>query len=58
MSEPTIQPDPIVTVHVYPPIPIRTSDWCAYRDPEGLTGWGRTEADAIADLLMLEEPLS
>lgn len=48
------------TSHVYPPIPIRTYDWCAYRDsyeppdPDGvgggLIGWGRTEAEAIEDL--------
>lgn len=47
---------PIITVHVFPPIPIRTSDWCAYRDPEVTPyGWGRTEAEAIADLLALED---
>ena len=42
----------IVTEHVYPPIPIRRFDWAAhYDDPEGPSGWGPTEADAIADLL-------
>ena len=47
---------PIITSFVYPPIPIRTSDWCAYRDPEsGPYGWGRTEEAAIADLLSLED---
>ena len=41
----------IVTEHVYPPIPMRQFDWVAhYDDPEGLAGWGRTEAEAIADL--------
>jgi hypothetical protein len=42
----------IVTSHVYPPIPVRTMDWCAYYDGEeeaGSYGWGRTEAEAIAD---------
>lgn len=51
---------PIHTENVYPPIPMRQFDWCAYRDgyepPDsegvggGNIGWGRTEADAIADL--------
>lgn len=42
----------IVTSHVYPPIPARTSDWCAHYDGEegaGMYGWGRTEAEAIQD---------
>jgi hypothetical protein len=29
-------------------------DWCAYRDPEGITGWGATEDAAIADLFEQE----
>lgn len=48
----------IRTVHVYPPIPIRTSDWCAYDedtydgadDSHPVVGWGATEAEARADL--------
>jgi hypothetical protein len=43
----------IVTVNVYPPIPIRTMDWVAYWDGDeemGPRGWGKTEAEAIADL--------
>jgi hypothetical protein len=43
----------IVTSNVYPPIPIREFDWCAYLDGEeeaGPYGWGRSEAEAIADL--------
>lgn len=43
----------IITTHVYPPIPQRYFDWCAYRDgyePGCLVGWGSTEAIAIADL--------
>lgn len=41
----------IVTEHVYPPIPIRRFDWLAHwDDPEGKTGWGRTEEEAIQDL--------
>ena len=48
----------IITTDVYPPIPVRTSDWCAFRDGDeedsGKYGWGRTEQDAIADLLQRE----
>ena len=48
----------IVTSFVYPPIPVRNFDWCAYRDgteETGRYGYGATEADAIAELLMLED---
>lgn len=44
----------IVTSHVYPPIPIRSMDWCAYYDGEeenGKYGWGATEEAAIKDLV-------
>jgi len=44
----------IVTEHLYPPIPVRTMDWCAFFDGEeelGRYGYGRTEAEAVADLL-------
>jgi hypothetical protein len=48
--------EPIQTSYVYPPIPQRDFDWCAYRDPERLPyGWGRTEAEAIADLIENED---
>lgn len=43
----------ITTQHVYPPIPIRTRDWMACledSDGDGPQGWGKTEAEAIADL--------
>ena len=43
----------IRTTYVHPPIPIRTSDWCACIDgqeEDGPYGWGATEAEAIADL--------
>lgn len=48
----------IRTEFVYPPIGIRTSDWCAYDDdtydgaPDSHCpiGWGPTEEAAIADL--------
>lgn len=42
----------IVTHCEWPPIPIRSFDYCAhYDDPEGPTGWGATEAEAVNDLL-------
>ena len=48
----------IVTNFVYPPIPDRRFDWSAVtEDYDGAedahcpVGWGRTEAEAIADLL-------
>lgn len=43
----------IKTVHINPPIPVRSFDWCAYDadgDESGPYGWGRTERDAIQDL--------
>ena len=45
--------DEVTTYHVNPPIPIRNWDWCAYfnEQEEGLVGWGKTEYDAIYDLL-------
>jgi hypothetical protein len=47
----------IVTSYEYPPIPVRHFDWCAhYDDPEGPTGWGRTEQEAIGDLLSKRPP--
>lgn len=42
----------VVTSHVFPPIPHRGFDWCAYYDGEeerGNYGWGPTEAEAIQD---------
>lgn len=44
----------IVTNHAFPPIPARHFDWYAYYDGEeerGEYGWGRTEQEAISDLL-------
>jgi hypothetical protein len=46
----------IKTEYVYPPIPLRTYDWCAYDDDTydgaGSTiGWGPTKDAAIDDLL-------
>ena len=48
----------IITHFEYPPIPIRDFDWSAVRDgydAGDLIGRGKTEADAIADLLALED---
>lgn len=44
----------IVTTNVFPPIPVRTFDWCAHFDGEeenGHYGYGATEAEAIADFV-------
>lgn len=43
----------IKTVHVYPPIPVRSFDWCAFDndgDESGPYGWGKTEAEAVENL--------
>jgi len=49
------RPDWIKTVFEYPPIPCRNFDWCAYDDRRGADdspyGWGRTEDEAVANLL-------
>lgn len=52
-----MKPRRILTSHVRPPIPVRHFDWSAHYDgqEEGLYGWGRTEAEAIADLKALAE---
>jgi hypothetical protein len=46
----------IRTEHVYPPIPIRQFDWCAYDydtydGPGSILGHGATEQAAIADFI-------
>jgi hypothetical protein len=44
----------IVTINCYPPIPCRQFDWCAYVDGDeesGQYGYGRSESEAIADLV-------
>jgi hypothetical protein len=48
----------MITSFVYPPIPVRQFDWCAYRDgceEDGNYGYGATEEEAIADRLAWEE---
>jgi hypothetical protein len=50
----SIEPRKVVTTHVYPPIPLRGCDWCAFYEGEeeaGNYGWGETEELAIADFL-------
>jgi hypothetical protein len=48
----------LVTSHIFPPIPDRRWDWCAYLDndveDENAYGWGTTEAEAIADWKRLQ----
>lgn len=49
----------IITSYVHPPIPSRNFDWCAYYDgmEEGACGYGKTEDEAVADLVNnYEEP--
>ena len=44
----------IVTEHINPPIPVRQFDWGAYLDgheEDGMYGMGRTEEEAVKDLL-------
>jgi len=57
----------IITRYDPPPIPDRQFDWQAYHKADhdnydGQTnfraGWGRTEAEAIADLARLDEELA
>lgn len=47
----------VVTSNIFPPIPLRKFDWCAYFDGEedGLVGYGPTEVDAIDDLMCLQD---
>jgi len=45
----------LVTIHEYPPIPVRDHDWRALFEGDdedvGRHGWGRTEDEAIVDLV-------
>ncbi len=44
----------IVTTHVFPPIPDRNCDWCAFyegQEEAGNYGWGATQERAIADFI-------
>jgi hypothetical protein len=44
----------LIVTHVYPPIPDRSNDWCAYYDNDvesaNLYGWGSTKEAALAEL--------
>ena len=47
----------ILTSYDYPPIPIRNYDWSVIREdyePGDAIGYGRTEKEAIEDLVRLE----
>lgn len=47
----------IITIQYCPPIPVRDYDWAAIReeyDKGDLIGYGKTEQDAIDDLLEKE----
>lgn len=47
----------IITSYDYPPIPIRNYDWSAIResyDEGDLIGYGKTEQEAIGDLIEIE----
>jgi hypothetical protein len=45
----------VTTEHIFPPIPYRGDDWCAYytidQDDSPDCGWGATPEDAIEDLI-------
>jgi hypothetical protein len=44
----------IKTSHIWPPIPCRNSDWCAFYDgteETGKYGYGAAEQEAIDDLV-------
>ena len=53
----------LVTQNIYPPIPIRRFDWCAYDEDELCcdecpltTGYGETELEAIFDWMEQKQP--
>lgn len=50
--------DKIITSFVYPPIPIRTHDWCAYRENDvedaSKYGWGSSKLEAVTALFERE----
>lgn len=41
--------------YVNPPSPVRHMDYVAYRDPDGLCGYGATAEDAYLHLIEQEE---
>jgi hypothetical protein len=48
----------IVTDYIFPPIPLRDFDWCAYDEDDaeaGNCGWGKTREEAIKNLKELKE---
>lgn len=49
----------IITANVYPPIPSRHMDWCAYHECDversERYGWGATKDEALANLKLIDE---
>lgn len=49
----------IIVSNVYPPIPDRSHDWCAYHDNDvelpWTYGWGATREEALTDLARLDQ---
>lgn len=49
----------IITRNIYPPIPERGFDWCAYHEGDEERGyrygWGATESEALDDLKRLDQ---
>jgi len=57
-TEPAVKFGDIKVDLIYPPIPSRQFDWCAYRDgteESGPVGWGSSSVEAISDLMEQEE---
>lgn len=48
----------MIVEYVHPPIPMRSFDFLAYEDPEGIYGWGSTEAQALADFHEQDQTLT
>jgi hypothetical protein len=48
----------MIVTNIFPPIPIRDFDWCAFWDGEeegGHYGYGKTKEEAVADLRRLDQ---
>ena len=49
----------IITSHIFPPIPDRQFDWCAYHENDvevpWLYGWGATKQEALRDLVRVKD---
>jgi hypothetical protein len=54
MSQDSPKNTKIITINIFPPIPTREFDWCAFyygTEENGHYGYGPTEQAAIQDLL-------